>query len=594
MGLADLLFGKKKKEKEAPVEKAKEIKKPKVEEKPAVEENVPDENLPDAPYGPKISSITDKGIEFYWKKVEVADGYEIFRSYEEEGEFEKIGEYNTRGKGEYLDSSFDHEKKLVFYKSRSFLKGDNGERAYSTFTNIATAEYREDLLIEREVTYMYDGTTRHLKAFQGWGEVADAQWSSDDETIAKLDQDGTIHGIATGEVTIRCQSKSLGKEACAKVVVNRKSMEVLPTGERRYSFNSETKHWENKEAKKTNDAVIMMVGDLMCGAAQTRKQFTEENGFSYNDSFDFVKKTTALSDFAVGNLETLMAPGWPYMVDESYIDNKNNCNNPSRYLDAVLYGGFDAVTMSNNHNCDGGTRALLETIDEVELRNIPYTGIFRDKDQTRFMIVDVNGIKVGYLAYMSKYTGFNGKDADWTQEEKDTLLNVFSKEVAEADIRKCKEAGAEYIIAYMHWGKKNYKSITKEQAEEAQGIADAGADYIVGANPHVVQMYDNIKSCDGRIVPCFYSTGNFQAFMNQIPGNRDSVMVRIRLKKDKDGKITLEENAYIPYHTYKEKDGCHWAPQATSMKYDQDIKVSGRKKYYTRISTAVGDKVKAL
>lgn len=590
MGLADLLFGKKKKAEEAKVP-AKEEKK---EVKPVVEKQKTDEKLPDAPYGPKISNITDEGIEFYWKKVEIADGYEIYRAYEEDGDFEKIGENNTRSKGEFTDAVFDHSKKQVFYKSRSYLNTDNGERVYSEFTKTATAEYREELIIEREVTYLYDGTTRHLKAFHGWGEVSDAQWSSADENIATIMQDGTIHGIATGEVILTCKSETLGKEATARVVVNRKSMELLPTGKRRYSFNSETKHWENKDAKKKNDAVIMMVGDLMCGSTQTKKQFTEEHGFSYNDSYEFVKKTTAMSDFAVGNLETLMAPGWPYMVDESYIDNKNNCNNPSRYLDAVLYGGFDAVTMSNNHNCDGGTRALLETIDEVELRNIPYTGVFRDKDQERFMIVDVNGIKVGYLAYMSKYTGFNGKDADWTQEEKDTLLNVFSQNVAEADIKKCKEAGAEYIIAYMHWGKKNYKSITKEQELEAQGIADAGADYIVGANPHVVQVYDNIKSCDGRSVPCFYSTGNFQAYMNQIPGNRDSVMVRIRLKKDKDGKVTLAENAYIPYHTYKEKDGCHWAPQATSMTYDQNIKVSGRKKYYTRISTAVGDKIKAL
>ena len=590
MGLADLLFGKKKKAEEAKVP----VKEEKKEVKPVVKEQKTDEKLPDAPYGPKISNITDEGIEFYWKKVEIADGYEIYRAYEEDGDFEKIGENNTRSKGEFTDAVFDHSKKQVFYKSRSYLNTDNGERVYSEFTKTATAEYREELLIEREVTYLYDGTTRHLKAFHGWGEVADAQWSSEDENIATILQDGTIHGVATGEVILTCKSETLGKEATARVVVNRKSMELLPTGKRRYSFNSETKHWENKDAKKKNDAVIMMVGDLMCGSTQTKKQFTEEHGFSYNDSYEFVKKTTAMSDFAVGNLETLMAPGWPYMVDESYIDNKNNCNNPSRYLDAVLYGGFDAVTMSNNHNCDGGTRALLETIDEVELRNIPYTGVFRDKDQERFMIVDVNGIKVGYLAYMSKYTGFNGKDADWTQEEKDTLLNVFSQDVAEADIKKCKEAGAEYIIAYMHWGKKNYKSITKEQELEAQGIADAGADYIVGANPHVVQVYDNIKSCDGRIVPCFYSTGNFQAYMNQIPGNRDSVMVRIRLKKDKEGKVTLAENAYIPYHTYKEKDGCHWAPQATSMTYDQNIKVSGRKKYYTRISTAVGDKIKAL
>lgn len=551
------------------------------------------EALPDTPYGPKISSITDAGIEFYWKKVEVADGYEIFRAYEEDGDFKKIGENNSRGKGVYTDNEFDHDKKKVFYKSRSYLESKKGKRSYSDFTNVATASYREELLMEREVTYMYSETERSLRAFAGWGQVPDAKWSSSNEEIATVDQEGNIHAVHTGEAVLTCVSESLGKEATTRVVVNRKSLEPLDTGERRFSYDPATKMWTNPSASKSNDALVMMVGDMMCGSTQTKKQFTEEHGYTFNDSYEFVKNTTAESDFAIGNLETLMAPGWPYMIDESYINNQNNCNNPSRYLDAVLYGGFDGVTMANNHNCDGGVRALLETIDEVELRNIPYTGVFKGLDDRRYMIVDINGIKVGFLAYMSRFTTFNGKDADWTEEEKISHLHVFTPEKAMADIEACKADGAEYIIAYMHWGQKNYKSITKKQIKEAQEAADAGVDYIVGANPHMVQVYDDITAKDGRVVPCFYSTGNFQAYMNQIPGNRDSVMVRIRLKKEND-KVVLAENGYIPYHTYKSKEGCFLAPMATSEVYDQELPVSGRKKYYQRITEAVGDKVKAL
>lgn len=552
-----------------------------------------DTPVPDAPYGPKISSITNAGIEFYWKKVEIADGYEILRSYEENGPFEKIAEINTRGKGDYLDAAFDHNQKTVYYQARSYLTAKDGTRIYSEPTKAVAAVYREELTLEREITFLYDHTDRQLRAFHGWGEAEKVKWKSENKRIATC-KDGMIHAVASGETTLTCISRLLRQKATTKVVVNRQSLPPYPTGKRRYAWNPETKHWENKLAEQTQDAVIMMVGDMMCGAAQTKKQYTEEHDWNYNDSYKYVRKTTALSDFAVGNLETLMAPGWPYMIDESYINNQNNCNNPSRYLDAVLYGGFDAVTMSNNHNCDGGTRALLETIDEVSLRNIPFTGIFRDVETPRFMIVNIRGIKVGFLAYTSRYTGFNGKDADWTQEEKEILLNVFSKATSEQDIRACRAAGAEYIIAYMHWGKKNYKQITKEQEKEAQEVADAGADYIVGANPHMVQVYDELTTGDGRTVPCFYSTGNFQAYMNQIPGNRDSVMVRIRLKRDASGKIILAENNYIPYHTYKEKNECSWTPLATSNVYNVKIKVPGRQKYFDRIAQAVGTKIEGL
>jgi len=550
--------------------------------------------LPDAPYGPKISSITDKGIEFYWKKIENADGYQVFRSYNEEEGFEQIIQIPTKTKGTYMDSDFDHDKKSVYYKARSYMTLEGGETVYSEFTNIATANFREEMILEREVTYMYDKTERGIKAFYGWGEVADPEWSSSDETVATISQDGKISAISSGMAVITCTSKSLGKTAETEVVVNRESMKPLDTGKRRFSFNEATGMWVNNSVRKSKEAIIMMVGDLMCGAAQTRAQYTEENGWKYNDSYEYAKKTTAQSDFAVGNLETLMAPGWPYMIDESYIDNKNNCNNPARYLDAVLYGGFDAVTMSNNHNCDGGVRALLDTIDQANLRNIPNTGIFKTPEESRYMIVDINGIKVGFLAYMSKATTFNGKDADWTKEEKDIHLNVFTQEKATADIKNCRAAGAEYIIAYMHWGKKNYKAITPDQAREAQGIADAGADYIVGANPHIVQAYDVITSADGRKVPCFYSTGNFQAYMNQIPGNRDSVMVRIKLKKGLFGKIKLIENNYIPYHTYKTYEDCYLAPISLGKTYDSELKLSGRNKFRKRIAEAIGDKIEAI
>ena len=573
------------------VQKMNAVSEKPVSKKPVeVEKAVAAQDLPEAPYGPKISSITDAGIEFYWKKVEKADGYEIFRSYAADGGFEKIGE-NTKNKGVYTDSSFDPKKKKISYQARSFMKQPDGSMVYSEMTKPVTAVFREELKIERDTTYMYDGTSRKIKALYGWGEAADAKWQSGNEDIVAMEEDGTIHALKTGEAFIICSSEELGKTAAAKVVVNRSALEPLDTGKRRYVYNSDKQLWENPEAESNNDAVIMMVGDLMCGSAQMKKQFTKEQGWNFNDSFEYVKATTAESDLAVGNLETLMASGWPYMQDEAYIDNMNNCNSPSRYLDAVLYGGFDAVTMSNNHNCDGGTRALLETIDEVALRNIPYTGVFRNADEKRYVIVDVKGIRVGFLAYMSRHTSFNGKDATWTPEEKAALLNIFSKAKAVEDIAKCKADGAEYVIAYMHWGKKNYKSITKEQQKEAQQVADAGADYIVGANPHMVQVYDEILAEDGRTVPCFYSTGNFQAYMNQIPGNRDSVMVRIRLNKDEQGKVVLAENKYIPYHVYKEINGHYLTPMVVTTKTDHGVTVPFRKKHFDRILEAVGDQV---
>ena len=406
--------------------------------------------------------------------------------------------------------------------------------------------------------------------------------------------EGLITAVASGECLLTCTSEALGQQTRTRVIVDRKADGPLGGAEPRYTFNGETGLWENKTAPRSGDAVIMMVGDMMCGKRQMQKQYSEKEGWNFNDSFDYVREITAASDLAVGNLETLLAPGWPYMLDEAYIDNMNNCNASPRYLDAVRHGGFDAVVMANNHNCDGGTEALLETIDQVESYRFPHTGVFRDAAERRYFLADVNGIKVGYVAYMAEATGFNGKDKTWTPEEKEIHLNVFSREKAERDIEACRAAGAEFVIAYMHWGFKNFRNVAQHQLTEAKAVAAAGADYIVGANPHVIQKYEVIKTKDGRAVPCIYSMGNFQAVMQQVEGNRDSVIMRLRLKRDPEGKVVLAENGYIPCYTFTKCGKSNWAPVAVSEKFNVGVKQKEKKKARDRIAKAVGKKLTAL
>lgn len=552
------------------------------------------EIVPEKPYGPKISGITKEGIEFYWKKPERANGYEVFRAYSEEGPYESIALIKKRSIGTHIDADFDYAKRKVYYTVRSFLCDDNGERIYSDTTKPVVAEYIEEFKLERDVTYLYSGTTRLIRGICGWGEPEDLEWFSDDESVATIDNHGVINAISSGTCMITAVSRSNEISASSQVVVDRKACEPLNEITSRYHFNPTTGFWENNNALKKNDAIIMMVGDMMCGKKQMNTQYSEEEGWNFNDSYEYTKEITASSDFAIGNLETLTAAGWPYMSEEAYICNKNNCNAPSRYLDAVRYAGFDAVSLSNNHNCDGGVKALLETIEQVNKYQLANTGAFSNAKEDRFFIADVNGIKVGFVAYMSAHTGFNGKDASWSKEEKDTLLNVFTPEKAKKDIDDCRAKGAEYVIAYMHWGIKNFRDITKEQNEEAVGIAEAGADYIVGANPHIVQVYDVIETKNGRKVPCAYSTGNYQSIMNQVTGNRDSVLLRIRLKKNWLGKVELVDNKYIPCYAYKNIDGHHWAPVALTEKMNSKVEKKNRKKIYNRIVKTMGDKIEVF
>ena len=548
-----------------------------------------DTRAPEAPYMPKIANISNKGIEVYWKKPEIADGYCIYRSYNILGPYKEIARINKRTIGTYCDSGFDHEKRKMFYTVCSYLEKKDG-LVLSDRTKPVAATFREGLMLDRETCYLYSGTTKRIHAYYGWGEPEGCIWASDNTRVAYVEE-GVIHAINSGSCTITCYCEALGQRASSLVVVDRSAPEPLSLAEGRYSYDPSVGCWKKKMKRDVNQAVIMMVGDMMCGLKQQTTQYNERTGYCFNDSFQYVREVTSASDLAIGNLETLLASGWPYMENECYIDNQNNCNAPARYLDAVRYGGFDALVMANNHNCDGGTRALRETLDQVNKYRVAHTGVFYDKTEPRFLIADVNGIKVGLLSFTSREIGFNRKDTSWTQEEKDSMLHVFSIQEAERDIRACREAGAEYIIVYMHWGEKNFRNVLPYQIKQAQEVADVGADYIVGSNPHMVQSYDEILSADGRTVPCFYSVGNFQSVMNQIPGNRDSVMARICLRKENDNSVKLVENAYIPFFTYNEVEGCRWTPIALTNNINKGIKKRNCQDYLSRIQEAIGEKI---
>lgn len=104
----------------------------------------------------------------------------------------------------------------------------------------------------------------------------------------------------------------------------------------------------------------------------------------------------------------------------------------------------------------------------------------------------------------------------------------------------------------------NSPRIRKDQAEEAQFMADAGADLIVGSHPHMVQRFSYIGAADGRLVPCAYSLGNFLTTMSELSGNRDSAILRVELTRGADG--ISAKYSYIPCMTEDRDWGAEIVP----------------------------------
>lgn len=537
----------------------------------------------ESPYGTMISGISSQGIEFYWKKPESVDGYEIFRSYTRDSGYSRIAMIRDSTQGTYLDNDFDHTEYKVYYKIRSYVKAKDGKH-YSAFTPPQRAKYRTSLKLGNQKLFVRLGKDARLTAYYGWGEATGLTWSVSDPMIAKVSSKGKVRGLASGTCTVTCYSASLDMQQECRVIVDRAPLPMLESTQDLTQQYKDTGngYWDDPNDDNDDNAVIMMVGDMMCTGAQQGLQGYDTGEYDFNGSYKEVQPLLSGADLTVGNLETTLSSTWPYMHESGYINNKANCNAPSRYLDALKYAGVDGVVMANNHNCDAGEDGLQETIDQVERYELAHTGVFHSDRDQRYMMFDVNGIRVGFLSYVSEITGYNGKDEDWPKKSVQTNLNYYSKRKAKADMQTLRENGAEYVIVYMHWGVKNAQTVKPSQKQAAQELADVGADYIVGSHCHLLQKYVELKAADGRIVPCFYSLGDFQSSIEQIPGNRDSAILRIRLKRHADGSIYLAKNYYIPCYTFTEYGGDYYVTvPVTEALSDYDT-------IHTRIVDAVG------
>lgn len=211
-------------------------------------------------------------------------------------------------------------------------------------------------------------------------------------------------------------------------------------------------------------------------------------------------------------------------------------NGPESFLSAVVGAGFDVLTNANNHIFDYGVDGIKKTLERLDSYGIPHTGAYTSEEEKAPLIVEVQGIKIGIVAY-TDHVNRGGNKA---------LMNLYDADAVAADIAAVKEAGADFTIVYMHWGTENTHSVNRKQRNIAQHIADSGADLILGSHPHCLQEFELLDTEDGQ-VPVIYSLGNFVSSMASRSMNRDGMILKFVLEKDiVTGETTLEPMSYMP------------------------------------------------
>lgn len=216
----------------------------------------------------------------------------------------------------------------------------------------------------------------------------------------------------------------------------------------------------SRAANRANEFIevnISAVGDIMVHAPQIEAQYDQESSsFDFTNNFKFVKPYLLQADLAIGNLETTFGgkekgyAGFPLF------------NSPDELADALKCAGFDVISTANNHTFDTGKEGILRTLAILEERGLKAVGTRKSIEDESFLVIDVEGIKLGISAYTYE-TPRQGEhralNAIRLPKEVEPLIDRFGFEDLEGDLDKIKERvrlmeqrGAEVIIFFMHWG----------------------------------------------------------------------------------------------------------------------------------------------
>ncbi|MCL1981728.1 MAG: CapA family protein [Clostridiales bacterium] len=260
--------------------------------------------------------------------------------------------------------------------------------------------------------------------------------------------------------------------------------------------------------------VITCVGDVMVHKSQIASQYdSRTDTYDYSNNFAYAKKYIESSDLAICNLETTFG-GKPYTGYPVF-------SAPDELAAALKAAGFDIAVTSNNHVMDRGKAGLARTIEVLRASGLSVTGSREDPGQARYALADVKGVKVAVVAYTyasSSPTGDLLVNGSAVSEGAADLINYFRYDHMDEDLKKiegtvaeAREAGADVVVMYYHWGDEFHLKSNEAQRRIAEKtVNEVGADIIFASHTHTPQEVGFItNNKTGLLVPVFYSMGNF-------------------------------------------------------------------------------------
>lgn len=259
---------------------------------------------------------------------------------------------------------------------------------------------------------------------------------------------------------------------------------------------------------------ILALGDIMLDRGVARSVSRNSWG-DFSFVFSNIPDLKGSADILMANLEGPVSDGG------EEVGNLYSFRMSPQVLPVLKSVGFDLLSVANNHMADWGKYAFLDTLDNLFLNNISYTGGSYDyASATEPTIIEKNGLRVGFLGFSD--VGPVGLRA--TSSLPGILLASdpnFSQIISRASKK------VDVLVVSIHWGEE-YQAIHNSRQEFlAHQAVEAGAKLVLGHHPHVIQDDEWYKS--GYIA---YSLGNFVFDQNFSTKTMQGLALQLEIGKD--------------------------------------------------------------
>jgi poly-gamma-glutamate capsule biosynthesis protein CapA/YwtB (metallophosphatase superfamily) len=258
------------------------------------------------------------------------------------------------------------------------------------------------------------------------------------------------------------------------------------------------------EAPEQTTVTFAMVGDILVHTAVWQSGVAADGTRNYDHLFANVKADVESYDIAALDQETILG-------GESFgFSGYPSFNSPQEFADAEVAAGFDVFLHANNHAIDQGLAGIQSELSywREHYPDAVVTGMADTEEAAATIpIIERSGHKIAVLNYAADTNGIPlPSDAPW-------CVRMLTEEQVTSDFAAAQEAGAEAIAVCPHWGEEYAAEPNEFQRNWANRFVELGATVIFGNHPHVMQPVEALVGDDGRLVPVYWSLGNFVSTM---------------------------------------------------------------------------------